>query len=178
LPLRLGRDTLRLSTHCVIHTTMEATSMSTTTRRVLLPAAGILLVTFVASAAGDLTQQAPIDVKVQLGDEKNAMRFFPDRIQLETGKLYRLTLVNRSPQKHYFSSGGLADAIFTRKVQVNGADGKPLAEVKGVIREIEVYPNATSEWWFVPIKAGSFGDLKCTIPGHAELGMKGAVEVK
>jgi len=147
-------------------------------RRVLYSAVGVLLCSSVAWPAGDLTQQAPIDVTVQLGDEKDGLRFVPDRIQLETGKLYRLTLVNPSPQKHYFSSTGLSEAVFTRKVQVNGADGKPIAEVKGAIREIEVYPKGTAEWWFVPIKAGTFEDLKCTIPGHAERGMKGAVVVK
>lgn len=149
-----------------------------TVRRALSSTIGVLLLSPVARPAGDLTQQAPIEVTVRLGDEKNAVRFIPDKIQLETGKLYRLILVNPSPQKHYFSSAGLADAVFTRKVQVNGADGKPIAEVKGTAREIEVYPGGTAEWWFVPIKAGSFEDLKCTIPGHAEQGMKGTVVVK
>jgi len=132
----------------------------------------------IALSAGDLTQQTPIDIKVQLGDEKNSKRFAPDKIELETGKLYRLILSNPSPEKHYFSSEGLSQAVFTRKVQVNGATGKALAEVKGVIREIEVYPNAVTEWWFVPIKAGNFGDLKCTIPGHAEAGMVGHILIK
>lgn len=152
--------------------------MSTVIRRVLSSAVGILLCAPVAWAAGDLTQQTPIDVTVQLGDEKDAMRFVPDRIHFEAGKLYRLTLVNPSPQKHYFSSAGLSEAVFTRKVQINGADGRPIAEVKGAIREIEVYPRGTAEWWFVPVKTGSFEDLKCTIPGHAERGMKGAIVVK
>ena len=132
----------------------------------------------VALAAGDLTQQTPIDIKVQLGDEKNSKRFVPAKIELETGKLYRLILSNPSGEKHYFSSEGLSQAVFTRKVQVNGAADKALAEVKGVIREIEVYPNAVTEWWFVPIKAGNFGDLKCTIAGHAEAGMVGHISIK
>jgi uncharacterized cupredoxin-like copper-binding protein len=132
----------------------------------------------VAVAAGDLTQQTPIVIKVQLGDEKNKLRFVPDSIELETGKLYRLILSNPSVEKHYFSSEGLAQAVFTRKVQVNGAGGKPSVEVKGAIREIEVYPNAVSEWWFVPIKTGTFGDLKCTIPGQAEAGMIGRILIK
>ena len=131
-----------------------------------------------ARAAGDMTQQTPIDIKVNLGDEKNAMRFAPDKIELETGKLYRLLLSNPSPEKHYFSSEGLSQAVFTRKVQVNDKTGKALAEVKGVIREIEVYPNAVTEWWFVPLKTGNFGDLKCTIPGHAEAGMVGNISIR
>ncbi len=152
--------------------------MSTAVRRVLSSAVGVLLCAPVAWPAGDLTQQVPIDVTVQLGDEKDAMRFVPDKLHLETGKLYRLILVNPSPQKHYFSSARLSEAVFTRKVQINGADGKPISEVKGAIREIEVYPKGTAEWWFVPVKAGTFGDLECTIPGHADRGMKGAVVVK
>lgn len=153
--------------------------MTAAIRRVLSSLIGALVFSSGAWAAGDLTQQTPIDVKVQLGDEKGALRFVPDEIRLETGKLYRLILANPSPQKHYFSSAGLAEAVFTRKVQVNGADGKPVAEVKGAaIREIEVYPGGTAEWWFVPIKAGSFRDLLCTIPGHAEGGMKGVVIVR
>lgn len=152
--------------------------MRTTIRRVFTSLVGAFVASSMAWAAGDLTQQVPIDLNVQLGDEKDALRFVPDKIQLETGKLYRLTLVNRSPQKHYFSSAGLSEVVFTRKVQINGADGKPVAEVKGTIREIEVYPKGTAEWWFVPVKAGSFEDLRCTIPGHAEAGMKGTVVIK
>ena len=72
----------------------------------------------------------------------------------------------------------MAQAVFTRKVQVNGADGKAIAEVKGQIREIEVYPGGTTEWWFVPVKAGKFNDLKCTIPGHTEMGMVGSITIK
>lgn len=138
----------------------------------------ILLPPALAQAAGDLTLQDPVEIKVSLGDEKNAMRFFPDKIEMETGKLYRLLLVNPSPQKHYFYSAGMADAVFTRKVQINGGDGKAIAEVKGQIREIEVYPGGTAEWWLVPVKAGSFDDLVCTIPGHGKAGMVGSVTIR
>jgi uncharacterized cupredoxin-like copper-binding protein len=50
--------------------------------------------------------------------------------------------------------------------------------MKGAIREIEVYPKGTAEWWFVPVKTGKLTDLICTIPGHAEAGMKGTIEIK
>ncbi len=132
----------------------------------------------VASAAGDLTAQTPIEVKVQLGDKDNALRFFPDKIELETGKLYKLVLHNPSPMAHYFSSEGLSRAVFTRKAQVLGPDGKTIAEVKGAISEIEVYPGGTAEWWFVPVKAATLNDLKCTIKGHSEGGMVGTITIK
>ena len=86
---------------------------------------------FKAQAAGDLSRQVPLEVRVQLGDDKGVRRFFPERIELETGKLYRLILSNPSPEKHYFSSDAFAQAIYTRKVQVNGADGNAVAEIKG-----------------------------------------------
>jgi uncharacterized cupredoxin-like copper-binding protein len=129
-------------------------------------------------AGGDLTAQTPVQVDVQLGDGSNARRFFPDRLELETGKLYKLRLHNASAEKHYFSSDGLSRAVFTRKAQVLGADGTTIAEVKGAVREIEVYPNGTAEWWFVPVKTGAFDDLKCTMPGHAEAGMVGTTAIE
>jgi uncharacterized cupredoxin-like copper-binding protein len=129
-------------------------------------------------AGGDLSQQPPVEVKVQLGGKDNAMRFVPDRIEMETGKLYKLVLQNPSPQKHYFSSDGFSGAVYTRKVQVLDQAGATLAEIKGAIREIEVYPGQQTEWWLVPVKTGTFNDLKCTIPGHADHGMTGTIVVR
>lgn len=129
-------------------------------------------------AGGDMTGQKPIEIKVQLGDSSNAMRFFPAHLAFETGKLYKLVLHNASGMKHYFSSDGLSRSVFTRKAQVLGPDGKTIAEIKGTIREIEVYPNGTAEWWFVPVKTGMLNDLKCSIKGHAEAGMVGTITIK
>ena len=133
---------------------------------------------FKAQAAGDLSRQVPLEVRIQLGDDKGVRRFFPERIELETGKLYRLILSNPSPEKHYFSSDAFAQAIYTRKVQVNGPDGNAVAEIKGWVREIEVVPKGTTEWWLVPVKTGQFGDLKCTEQGHTEAGMVGQFVIK
>lgn len=143
-------------------------------------AAGLVLAVTAPAlqAVGDLTKQDPILMSVQLGDEHDALRFAPDVLTFETGRLYKLEIHNASQQKHYFSSDQFAGAVFTRKVQINGQDGKAIAEVKGAVREIEVYPGQKAEWWFVPVKAGTFEDLKCTIPGHAESGMVGRIVVK
>ena len=131
-----------------------------------------------AIAAGDLTKQTPIEVKVMLGDTKGALRFYPAQLTFETGKLYKLVLHNASSMKHYFSSASLARSVFTRKAQVLGADGKSIAEIKGTIREIEVYPGGTAEWWFVPLQTANLKDLRCTIKGHTEAGMVGSVTIK
>lgn len=131
-----------------------------------------------ALAAGDMTAQTPVEVKVQMGDKDNARRFFPEKLEFETGKLYKLVLYNPSSEAHYFSSEALARAVFTRKAQVLGPDGKTIAEVKGYISEIEVYPGGTAEWWFIPVKAITAHDLKCTVKGHTEEGMVGVITIK
>jgi len=136
------------------------------------------LTPFSANAKGDLTKQTPIEITVVMGDKNNAMMFSPSTIEFETGKLYKLVLENKGPVKHYFSSDGLSQSVLSRKVQVNDANGTPIAEVKGMIREIEVYPGFKAEWWFVPVKAGTFDDLSCSIAGHTEAGMKGTIIIK
>ena len=138
----------------------------------------LLVVPGPAHGTGDMTSQDPIEITVVLGNAQGTLRFFPDTLILETGKLYRLILLNRSPSKHYFSSDGFSRAVFTRKIQVAGTDGAAIAEIKGAIREIEVYPGGRAEWWFVPVKAGKFGDMKCTNKRHAERGMVGSILIR
>ena len=122
-------------------------------------------------AAGDLSKQDPIVVTVTLGSEKNDLSFSPEKLTFETGRLYKLVLKNPSPQKHYFTSLGFSAAVWTRKVQDNSM------EVKGTIREIELLPGKSAEWFFVPVKTGVF-ELYCHIKGHREAGMVGAIEIK
>ena len=129
-------------------------------------------------AAGDLTSQSAITRTVNLGNSQNKLRFYPASLQFETGKLYKLVIHNPSRQKHYFSAEGLARAVFTRKVQVLAGNGKTIAEVKGSINEIEVYPGGTAEWWFVPVKTLKSSQLHCSIKGHTEAGMMGKIEIK
>jgi uncharacterized cupredoxin-like copper-binding protein len=81
----------------------------------------------VAVAKADLTRQNPIEVRVNLGNAEDARVFEPNGISFEVGKLYRLVLHNPSKTKHYFTSPGLADRVFTRKVEVKDADGTGLS---------------------------------------------------
>ena len=137
-------------------------------------------------ASGDMTRQPPIDVTVELGREDGKHAFAPSRLNFETGKLYRLTLKNVSRDPHYFTSDEFAARIFTRKVQVvqRDAAGKKftLAEFKGAIREVEVYPGHVAEWWFVPLATGRITDLRCGVVGsdgrsHAQHGMTGEIQI-
>lgn len=137
-----------------------------------------LLFTQPAYAAGDLSRQDPVEVTVELGTEDGEMQFTPSDLTFETGKLYKMVLVNNSPHKHYFSSDKFVQSIFTRKVQTYTPDGEETAEIKGHIREVEVFAGHTAEWWFVPIQTGTFKDLKCTVDGHEEAGMVGTITIK
>jgi uncharacterized cupredoxin-like copper-binding protein len=136
-------------------------------------------------AAGDLSRQEPIEIKVELG-KPGAHVFVPNRLRFETGKLYKLVLTNPSNDPHYFTSHAFTQLVFTRKVQVTQMrDGKlvTLAEFKGAIREIEVYPGHSAEWWFVPVATGRVTDLQCGIRGsdgktHADHGMVGEIVIE
>lgn len=139
----------------------------------------------VAGAAGDLSRQEPIEVTVELG-MPGQHTFVPNRLRFETGKLYKLVLKNGSSDPHYFTSHAFSQLIFTRKVQVTHSIGGKvvtLAEFKGAIREIEVYPGFSAEWWFVPVATGRVTDLQCGIRGkdgktHAEHGMVGEIVIE
>ncbi len=143
----------------------------------LSPAAGL--------AAGNLAGQQPIEVTVELGKPGQHV-FSPKQLKFETGKLYKLILRNPSNDPHYFTSHAFSQMVYTRKVQVvQMRDGKPttLAEFKGAIREIEVYPGHAAEWWFVPVATGRITDLMCGVKdkdgkSHADHGMVGEIVIE
>ena len=145
----------------------------------------ISLIAGIAHAGGNLAGQYPIEVVVELGRPGQHV-FVPSQLRFETGKLYKLVLKNPSTEPHYFTSHGFSQLIFTRKVQVvQEREGKPttLAEFKGAIREIEVYPGQTAEWWFVPVATGRVTDLRCGIVDkdgktHADHGMVGKIVIR
>jgi uncharacterized cupredoxin-like copper-binding protein len=138
-----------------------------------------------AYAAGDLSRQTPIEVTVDLG-APGKHEFAPKLLRFETGKLYKLILRNSSNDPHYFTSHAFSAMVWTRKAQVTQMrDGKSvtLAEFKGPMREIEVYPGYAAEWWLVPVAAGRVADLRCDIKDkdgktHAELGMIGEIVIE
>jgi uncharacterized cupredoxin-like copper-binding protein len=148
-------------------------------------AAFAALIATSAHAAGDLSRQTPIEVTVDLG-KPGQHTFEPNKLRFETGKLYKLILRNPSNDPHYFTSHAFSQLIFTRKVQVTQQrEGKTitLAEFKGAIREIEVYPGHAAEWWFVPVATGRVTDLQCGIRGsdgktHADHGMTGEIVIE
>ena len=132
---------------------------------------------------GDLTRQKPIPIKIFFKSIEGSTHYFePNSIELETGKLYKLILVNESSSKHYFISQKLSESVFTRKTQVI-SNGKKISEIKGHIKEIEIFPNSVVEWWLVPVKTGSFEDLYCNVKDkkvqkfHSDMGMTGTINI-
>jgi uncharacterized cupredoxin-like copper-binding protein len=130
-----------------------------------------LLLVGVAWAGGDLSRQAPVQLKVFLGTNEKEFAFVPATWNLETGKLYKVTLVNEGKVKHEWVAPEFTQTLWTRKVEVGGV------EVKGVISEIELPPGGRADWYFVPIRTGEF-EMGCEIEGHRQAGMIGKVVVK
>ena len=131
--------------------------------------------------SSDLTRQKEIEKIVLLKGEKGKIHFYdPKELVFKTGKLYKLIIKNESDSKHYFTSTLFAKSIFTRKVQVS-LNNKKVAEIKGIINNVEVWPHHQLEWWFVPIKTGVFKDLHCNVKdsktnlSHANMGMTGTI---
>src|SRR3989337_2266357 len=133
-------------------------------KKVVLILAALLLRRTVVWAAGDLSRQTPVELKVLLGAKDAEMVILPKTWNLQTGKLYKVTLVNEGKEKHEWVAPEFTLTIWTRKVEVGGVGGK------GIINEVELKPGATAEWFFVPIRTGTF-EMACEIEGHKEKGM-------
>lgn len=123
-----------------------------------------------AIAALAPTQQPLETVQVHLGTPTGQLIFEPDHLAFKAGYRYQLLLDNPSPLKHYFTAKDFADVIWTQKVEAGQV------EVKGAIHELELKPNAEAQWVFLPQKPGVY-ELHCSIPGHAEAGMRGEIAI-
>jgi uncharacterized cupredoxin-like copper-binding protein len=156
----------------------SASKTEGTMKQALIAFIVLLLGAGSAIAAGDLSRNNPIEIKIHLGTIGAKMYMRPDHVDLETGKAYKLTLINDDKQTHEFSSGGLMERVFTRKVEVMGPDGKTIAEIKGAIREIELAPKGVAEWFIVPVQDGKDIEMVCEIEGHKQAGMRGTVTIK
>ncbi|MGL5063213.1 MAG: cupredoxin domain-containing protein [Microcoleus sp.] len=120
--------------------------------------------------ASDLSRQPVTEITVSLGSEAGELKFFPNHLEFESGKRYKLILKNPSQQKHYFTAKSFADASWTQKVDAGNV------EIKGAIHELELKPGSVAEWVFVPLKSGTY-NLRCTVAGHTEAGMVGKIAI-
>jgi uncharacterized cupredoxin-like copper-binding protein len=101
----------------------------------------------------------------------------PARLNLVEGQKYQLEIINASASTHYFWApefDGLSAKIMRVTVDKgkirNRAAGAPGEEY--LTAETEIQPGGTAVWEFVPQLAGKF-KWGCSIPSHADLGMKG-----
>src|SRR4030067_820359 len=140
-------------------------------RKVVVMLAMVLLSTSLVWAAGDLSRQTPVELKVLLGTKANECAISPKTWNLQTGKLYKVTLVNEGKVKHEWVASEFTLGIWTRKVETAGV------EVKGVINEIELLPGAKAGVYFLPLRTGEH-EMACEIEGHKEAGRVGEVLVR
>ena len=138
----------------------------------------ILATIFVGAtfAGGDLSRADVQKIAMEMGtDNDGNMYFRPNHLEFETGKAYALVLTNIDDYKHELAMHEVSEKFFTRKIEIETADGELVAEIKGNIEEVEVGPHQTVEWYFVPIQTGADLDMVCEIDGHKEAGMFGTV---
>lgn len=118
-----------------------------------------------------------IDVNVSVGTQDGKYMFTPNHLTFERGKYYRLIVHNPSPEAHYFTSDAFATHIFTRKVEVMGADGKVIAEVHGPVNDLDLEAGATVAWYFYPMTKGENMAVHCHKEGHEAKGMTGTITI-
>ncbi len=146
----------------------------------ILFAVSILLVAWAgwALARGDLSRENLVEVQIRMGTADGKMYFRPDQISLETGKAYKLVLINEDVQKHELEAEDFVDRIFTRKLEVMGPDGQMIAEIKGPVREVEINAKGHVDWYLVPVQTGTDIEMVCGIAGHKQAGMKGKITIQ
>lgn len=106
-------------------------------------------------------------VSVELHDH----HYVPGQLRFEKGRPYILRLKNVGGQAHDMKGSTFFTAIVARM-----ATSQAGRVVTPYMRSIYVRPKQEIELWFVPVKTGTF-DFFCTLDGHREAGMEGAVVI-
>ena len=117
--------------------------------------------------AADWNKMQTIDVIL---DEYS---YRPNTLKFQTDIPYKIRILNKGTEKHYFTAEEFFKAISTRKVRSN-ADG----EIKApYFSALEVFPGRSLDLYFVPVKKGTY-KLHCTIEGHESKGMHGTIVIE
>lgn len=131
-----------------------------------------------ALAEGDLSRANVIDVTIEMGSNDAGMYLKPDNFEFVTGQAYKLILVNVDEIKHEIALNEMGERIFNRKVEITDKDGNLVAEIKGSIREVEVGPKQTVEWFIVPVQPTDGAvEITCELPGHYDSGMHASATI-
>lgn len=131
-----------------------------------------------AFADGDLSRLNVIEVPVELGSNDDGMFIDFSTTDFVTGQAYDLVITNTDEFKHEIALNEFAEVVFTRKIEISDADGNLVAEIKGMIREVEVGAGQTVHWFLVPIQTSEEPfEITCELPGHYESGMHTEITV-
>jgi uncharacterized cupredoxin-like copper-binding protein len=131
-----------------------------------------------ALAEGDLSRANVITVNMEMGSNDDGMYLSPNNYEFVTGQAYKLVMTNVDEIKHELALNEMVERIFTRKIEVEDADGNLVTEVKGSIWEVEVGPKQVVQWFFVPVQTMDSTEITCEIAGHYESGMFATAEIK
>ena len=105
----------------------------------------------------------------------------PATLNLVEKRKYQLKVVNASDSTHYFWAPEL-DGFSATTTRITVDKGKVRNRVAGapgeeyLTAEMEIRPGGTAVWEFVPKMAGKF-KWGCSIPSHADAGVKGEIVV-
>ena len=108
--------------------------------------------------------------------EEGVVRAHPRDLTVETGKYYRLELMNFSQdQLHVVMAPGFGDAIFTKRIRTY----PQRVEIPGASlgRGIALPPGARVEMYFQPHKEGRY-KLFCDDRAHTVAGMEVTIDVR
>ncbi len=132
--------------------------------------AGLMTVTSVAQAAGDLTRRPQKLPDLVMGSDDSDYYMSQKEYQLETGKAYKLAIISNGQKEYAMVAPDFFASIYLRKVEAGGMEIKAVS-----LTELEFEDAAEAEIYFVPVKAGEF---EFEMEGLEKKGMSGVFVVK
>ncbi len=132
--------------------------------------AGLMAVTSVAQAAGDLTRRPQKLPDLVMGSDDSDYFMSQKEYQLETGKSYKLAIISNGQKEYAMQAPEFFSSIFLRKVEAGGMEIKAVS-----LTELEFEDASEAEIYFVPVKSGKF---EFEMEGLEGKGMVGVFNVK
>ncbi len=117
--------------------------------------------------------ETAVELTIGMVETSESFAFVPPDIELAKDVGYKLELVNQAGNaaKHYYTAEEFYKTVVLRKAEDSNA------EIKApYLKAVEILIGGSTELFIVPTETGTF-DTICTIPGHADLGMTGTIQV-
>jgi len=109
----------------------------------------------------------PVELLLTIGADGGGLS--PTEMRFERGRLYKLTVSNKTDKPRYFVATEMAGRIFTAKVEVYDASGKMAGEVHGQAHRFEISPGASIGWFFYPMAKGTGLTIESARKGTASM---------